>query len=318
MQTIASVLQREQIDVVYSPFAWPDGTAGLPAATAAHIPIVVSLRGVDALVVPSINYGSTLAKWYLHNLRITLSTADHVIGVSKCLAERGVELGARPSQTSILLKGVHADVFKPADKSYARRQLGLVDAPTILFAGNLIPVKDPMTLLQAFKHVCDQIPQARLILCGTGSLEGEMRTFVSTQTLEDRVRFAGHVSRDQMPLYFQACDVFVLPSLSEGSGNVLVEAAACARPSVGSNSSGIPDYIDEGITGLLFEPQNALDLANKLSSLLNSPALLQEMGLAARERVEKLHLYDHYIDQLIDVFRKVKHRQLPTEIRRSS
>jgi glycosyltransferase involved in cell wall biosynthesis len=303
LRTISRVIQQEQIDVIYSPFCSPYETAGLPAATLAGIPVVPSLRGADVLVEESIGYGNTLDPNSRKRISATLSRADHVIGVSRAIADRGIELGASAHTTSVVLKGVDEVRFSPADTAQARRKLELDDVPTVLFVGLLIPRKGVACLLGAFEIVRQRIPNAQLVLCGEGPELATLKDIARERNIDSAASFVGRVERDLMPEYFRACDVFVLPSLTEGSGNVLVEAGACAKPLVGTNTAGIPDYIDEGVTGYLFQKNDPDDLADKLVAILQDKPLASRMGEAARKRVEKQHTYDQMIDQLLGIFR---------------
>ena len=175
----------------------------------------------------------------------------------------------------------------------------------MLFVRNLIPRKAVNVLLEALQRVRTTLPDVQLIVCGTGPEHDRLQQQARQLDLDTHVKFPGWVERPTIPLYFQACDVFVLPSLTEGSGNVLVEAGACARPSIGSNVAGIPDYVDDGVTGWLFEKGNAVDLADKLSKVLTDPQRAKQMGEAARRRVESKHAYGRMIASILDVFRNV-------------
>lgn len=302
---IEDVLRRETIDVIYSPFAWPKGTGGAPAAAAAGVPLVISLRGADVLVEPSIGYGQALDAGHVGRISAALHSAAHVIGVSRSLADRAVELGADPKRVSVILKGVDHERFTPGDTRGARHALGLEDRPTVLFVGNLIPRKGVDVLLDAVQRVQATLPDLQLIVCGTGPEQDRLQRLTEQLGLGGHVRFAGWVERPTIPQYFQACDVFVLPSLTEGSGNVLVEAAACAKPVIGTNVAGIPDYVEGGVTGWLFEKGDPADLAEKLLKVLTDPQQSAEMGHAARTRAESQHRYDQMTASILDVFRKV-------------
>lgn len=302
---IAQVIRRQSIDVVYSPFLWPNGLAGVPAAEETGVPIVASLRGADVLTLPEIGYGRTLIGRNRVRTTAVLKAVDHVVGVSAALAKRAIELGADPKRTSIVLKGVDVDRFHPRDQATARQRIRLPDRPTVLFVGNLIELKSPSHLISCMQHVRKAAPSAYAVFCGDGPLLAELKAQARESGLADHVHFAGHIGRDVIPDFFNACDVFVLPSLMEGSGNVLVEAAACAKPVVGSAVGGIPDYLDDGITGFLFRTGDVRDLAAKVTTLLTDPERAVRIGTAGRNRVEQLHKYDFMIDQLLALFDKV-------------
>ncbi|QDU36096.1 Alpha-D-kanosaminyltransferase [Maioricimonas rarisocia] len=302
---IADVVRREKLQLIHSHWIRPAGTGAVLARDLAGVPLVFTLRGADVFSEPSINYGQTLDPWTKQRIQHALSCADRIICVSTKIQERAHELGADPAKTQIIVKGVHEDRFCPGDREEARRQLGLDSRPTILFVGAFGPWKGIADLLEAFRTVRQRVPDAQIVFCGKGKLEADIRAFVDQHNLEKHVTIAGYIGRDALPTYFQACDVFVLPSLTEGSGNVILEASACSRTSVGTRVGGIPDYIADGETGYLANKQDAADLADKLSTILGDESLADRMGAEARRRVEENFRYDQMIDRTLAVYHDV-------------
>lgn len=311
LTAIVDVVRNEKIDVIYSPFAWPNGSAGVPAAQDAGVPVVVSLRGADIMVEESVGYGRMRDARVRAAFSKILQNVDHVIGVSRALVDRAVEFGVSPDKTSVVLKGVDWGRFSIGDAADARQKLTLPERPTILFAGNFIALKGIDCLLESFKLVQQVIPQAQLVMCGDGEEFEPFRLKVHDAGLENDVHLVGRIGRDKIADYFRACDVFALPSLSEGSGNVLIEAAACGKPTLGSNVAGIPDYIDDGLTGYLFEKGNPQDLSEKLIRILSDAEHARQLGLAGRERVERLHGYDQMIDAILETLEQTCRHSKP-------
>lgn len=299
---IEKVLRDEKIDLIYSPFAWPKRTAGLGAAQRVGVPVVVSLRGADAFSVSDLNYGVGHDQSVIES---TLSRADHVIGVSSALASQAIALGAPAERVSVVLKGVDVGQFSVGNRKESRVKLGLPNVPTILFVGNFVPIKGIDTLLDAYDRLIRECPDAQLVMCGDGSELEKVKKFQSEHPDTRRVILPGRVSRELIPDYFRAADVFVLPSLSEGSGNVLLEAAACGCPTIGSNVGGIPDYIEDGKTGLLFESRNVQQLAEKIQYVLTHSDSAEQMGDFGRERAVSHFQYHKMIDNLLDLFQRV-------------
>ncbi|MBW3600230.1 MAG: glycosyltransferase [Planctomycetes bacterium] len=307
--TAAAVVKQARIDLIYAPFAWPGGTAGAAVRRECGAPLVVSLRGCDALVEPSISFGETLDPGYRRRLAFALKTADQVVGVSRALVERALQLGCPPEKVSVCLKGVDHKRFVPGDRQAARAELGLPNRPTALFVGGLEPYKGVAAFPPAWKIVCDRIPDAQLVLCGDGRQCPLLQQEVRDRGLDGRVRFLGRIPRDKMPRYFHAADVFVFPSLAEGSGNALLEAAASGLPLVGADAAGIPDYLEDGATGLLFRKGDAADMAAKVVSIVQNPTWAGQLGRAARRRVELQFRYEQMIDRLTAVFQRALSRK---------
>jgi glycosyltransferase involved in cell wall biosynthesis len=150
------------------------------------------------------------------------------------------------------------------------------------FVGWLLPIKGPGYLLNAMTAVWQEHPDAELVFVGKGELEGPLRAQASFAGCEDRVKFLGW--RDDIPEIMPLFDVFVLPSLNEGMGRVLVEAMAAGRPVVASRVGGIPDLVRHGETGLLVTARDDEAIAASISLLLSNPAMAERMGAAGRLR----------------------------------
>ncbi|MEW4527081.1 glycosyltransferase [Maioricimonas sp. JC845] len=302
---IADIVRREELQLIHSHWIRPAGTGAVLASELTGVPLVFTLRGADVFCEPSINYGQTLDPWTKKRIKHALSVADRIICVSTKIQERAHELGADPAKTQVIVKGVHEDRFVPGDREEAKRRLKLASRPTVLFVGAFGPWKGIADLLEAFRTVRQQVPDAQIVFCGKGAMESDIQAFVEQHDLGDDVTIAGYIGREALPTYFQACDVFVLPSLTEGSGNVILEASACGRPSVGTRVGGIPDYIAEGETGLLANKQDPVDLADKLIAILADESLGAQMGAEARRRVEAEFRYDQMIERTVAVYHEV-------------
>lgn len=300
--SIATVIRQERIDVVYSPFAWPDGTAAAAVTQSSGVPLVLSLRGCDILVEPSIGYGNLLDRGFRRRLAFALPAAKQVVCVSRALAARAVELGAPPERVCVALKGVDHRRFTVGDKQQAREALNLPDRPTLLFVGNLLPCKGVALLPDALQKVQSRVPDVQLVLCGEGRLRRELEQAFAARGLKGHIHLVGRIGREEIPRYFQAANVFLFPSLSEGSGNALLEAAASGLPAAAADVGGIPDYLDHEATGFLFRKGDAADLAAKTLALLENPALAERLGQAARRRVETSFRYEQMISRLVALF----------------
>jgi len=163
----------------------------------------------------------------------------------------------------------------------ARRRLGL-DPHAYIFgtAGRLHPVKDQATLLRAFAAIANHLPQARLVIMGTGHLEGELKQLTMELGIAGRVDFLGQV--DNGAYYFKAFDAFVLPSLREPFGMVLIEAMAAGIPVVASCGGGAGDVV--GDAGLLFTPRDVEGLAVCLRQVTDWTTEEVGMRVAAADR----------------------------------
>lgn len=219
--------------------------------------------------------------------RVTYALNDHVIAVSKAVAESIVP-GPLPHRrplppVEVLIHGIDADRQRPGSRPAARRLLGLPeDAVVIGTVGNLTPKKDQSTLLCAFRALHDSHPHSRLVVVGTGPLRPALERQARELGLQGSVLFAG--MRDDVAEILPAFDVFALSSLFEGLSIALVEALAAGVPAVVTAVGGMPEVITHEREGLLVEPGDPAVLARAVERLLDDGGLRLRMSAAAIER----------------------------------
>jgi glycosyltransferase involved in cell wall biosynthesis len=169
-----------------------------------------------------------------------------------------------------------------------------------LFMGQIIPVKGLSTLLAALRH----IPAARLIVAGRGSESDRMKALAARDKL--KVSFVGFKSGEKLLQLIRGAMAVVVPSVwYENQPYAVTESFASGKPVVGSRIGGIEELIEDGVDGLLFDPKNPLDLADKLRWIHRHPARVRDMGHAARKKIE--HVFDptrHY-DDLMKIYRRI-------------
>jgi glycosyltransferase involved in cell wall biosynthesis len=181
--------------------------------------------------------------------------------------------------------------------------------------GRMVPIKDHQTLLRAAENLGEHGISVRLLLAGAGPELQRYQQFANgSAELSDRVVFVG--STIEVPALLNALDIFVLPSLSEGMSNTLLEAMASSLPVVATNVGGNPELVEDGRSGWLFQPGDVSGLTAKLERLTKDPNLRQALGQAARNRaVEQFSLelmIDRYRKLYLDLARK---RNLQTALK---
>jgi len=253
---------RNRVDVVLGAWAYPDGFAAVTVAQLLGVPCVVKLHGSDMNVVARMPGPRRQLQW-------ALPRASRIVAVSRPLAERAIELGVSPQRVDIVPNGIDREVFRPADRAEARRELGLdPDAKLVLYVGHLKEQKGVFDLLHAFRRVSSQLGDARLVLVGGGP--GRAACEALARQLGVAATFAGEQPHERIPRWFAAADVLTLPSWNEGMPNVVVEALACGRPVVASSVGGIPEVV-KGNAGALVTPRDPNGLADALRRVLRQP-----------------------------------------------
>jgi glycosyltransferase involved in cell wall biosynthesis len=223
-------------ELIYATWAYPDGWAAVRLARRAGLPVVVQVHGSDILVLTK----------HAKRRRLTfdaLRAADGVIAVSADLAGCAIQEGVPADRVRVVYGGVDAAVFHPGPKVDARKRLGLdrEPDPLLLFVGNLLPVKGLDVLIDACAALARDGFRFRCHLIGQGPLAEPLAAQIERHGLTDRVKLLGPKPQSELPDWYRASDLFVLPSRSEGVPNVLREAAACGLRCVATRVGGIPE-----------------------------------------------------------------------------
>jgi rhamnosyl/mannosyltransferase len=170
----------------------------------------------------------------------------------------------------------------PLTQTLRRQHPGIV----ILAVGRHVSYKGFDVLIRAMPAVD---PAARLVIVGTGPLTEAWQSLVAALGLQDRVFFAGLVTDEDLPAYYQACDLLCLPSLTraEAFGIVQIEAMACGKPVVSTRLGTGVDFVNiDDATGFTVEPGNPQELSGALNRIVRNPELRLRLGEAARQRAE--------------------------------
>ncbi|MCC6795081.1 MAG: glycosyltransferase family 4 protein [Candidatus Hydrogenedentes bacterium] len=210
------------------------------------------------------------------------------------LTQRGVDqhlaegVGTRDQWTSIF-SGIDLAPFDEAIRARAatRQSLGVAPDEFLIGAvGRLEPVKGFSYFVRAARIVLDSMPSARFILAGDGAERESLEALA--ETLGPRFQFLG--MRDDVPALMAAMDLCVVPSINEGMGRVILEAGAAGTPVVATNVGGIPEVVNETVTGLLVRPRDETGIASAVLSLAADRAQRERIGIAARDHVQKFSL----------------------------
>ena len=181
---------------------------------------------------------------------------------------------ASPERIGVIPCGVNLELFQRVDKELARRQLGFNDGKILLFVGRIEPLKGIDNLLVAMTHLRRRLAVRLVVVGGDDHSQSEMeRLHMLSQKLDiqDSVTFAGTVMQEELPRYYSAADVCVIPSYYESFGLVALESLACGTPIVATKVGGIDSIIDQGETGYSVNDNAPFHLADRIAALLSKP-----------------------------------------------
>lgn len=257
------------------------GLLGRAAAWLAGVPIIIHTPHGHVFYG---HFGPAASRFFLLLERLASRITDRLVALTARERADYVNYKVAPEEK---LETIHSGVdlrrFQAASRHLDRlpEQFDVpADATIIGFTGWLLPIKGVQVLIDAMGLVCNRSSRAHLVLVGKGDLEADLKAQCRRLGISKNVTFLGW-RRDVeniLPLF----DIFVLPSLNEGMGRVLVEAMAAARPIVASHTGGIPDLVTDRQNGLLVPPGNPEALAAALLEIIGQPDRARRMGLAGR------------------------------------
>lgn len=270
----------------------PGAVYARPFASRHRLPLVVTFHGYDVPILASPR------RWLPEHLRYALLgprvLREMTLGLCASTELRDLLLaqGVAAEQLRVHRLGIDVDRFKPGPRS--------AQPTDVVMIGRFIEKKGFEYGLRAFAKAARELPDIRLTLIGEGKREPVLRTMARENGVENRVTFAGPRSPDQVAATLSTAHVLLAPSVVEaGTGNresgliVVKEASAAGAVPIGTLHGGIPEIIDDGVTGFLVPERDVETLADRLTSVLRDPAKSREMGAAAREKM--LREYDNRV-----------------------
>ena len=234
--------------------------------------------------------------------RWAVSRASTVVAISNDTGVRVQEnWGLSADRIRLIHPGVDVNRFHPG-VSPARilEKHGLEGKKIILTTGRLAAgerYKGHDSVIECMPDILREVPNACYLIVGDGPDKERLRSLARKHGVADRVVLVGTVPDEDLPEYYAACDVFVMASrearsksgglMTEGFGIVFVEAAAAGKPTIGTRVGGIPDAVDDGITGLLVDPNDRMEMACAIVKIIEDEHLARRLGLAGRIRAEQ-------------------------------
>lgn len=251
-------------------------------------PYIVTVQGSDVYQAARIPFAGILTE-------MALNEAGRVLTLSHSLAQATRSLGVDSQRIEILPNGVDIERFHP---STAERQ------PYILFVGSLIERKGVKYLIQAMPQILRSFPDYRLVIVGEGPQLGQLCRLVSSLSIDKGVDFVGPKSPCEIHEWMQHATLFVLPSVEEGLGVVLLEALASGTPCVATLVGGIPDVVSSDV-GILVPPADSDALAGAVLRLLEDRHLWDTMSESARARAVTQFSWEMIGSRLVQIYRNV-------------
>jgi len=236
-------------------------------------------------------YKFLIRPWHLLPFR----NADAITAISSDLKKRALENGVKVP-IKIIPNAVDLKLFRPKEKA-------AVSGPKIILTVSRLVKKNGVDdLIKAGQYLNFDF---KILIIGVGPDESKLKKLTKKLNLENRVEFLGQVEYSNLPDYYHRANVFVRPSLSEGLGNVFLEAMACGTPIIGTPVGGIPDFLIERETGLFCQTGNPKSVAQKIEEILASESLRENLIKNGLEIVREKYNWDNIARQMEGVYDKL-------------
>ena len=300
---IVQVSRDERLDIIHAHYAVPHATAGylakqiLGASNGGKVPrVITTLHGTDITLLGA-------DRSYKEIVAFSIAQSDGVTAVSESLkADTYRELG-QTRDIRVIPNFVDVGSSERRDCADLRASFAPHREKLVIHVSNFRPVKRVGAVVEVFRQIHERVP-SRLLMVGDGPDLPDAAAQVRAAGLADDVRFLG--DQEQVGQLLSASDLFLMPSAQESFGLAALEAMACEVPVVASRVGGVPELVDDGVTGFLCPADNLEAMANASIRLLTDSALHARMATAARARaVERfadskiVPLYERFYDEVL-------------------
>jgi len=279
-------------DIIHAHYVSSYGTLG---ALCGFHPLVISVWGSDIFDFPK--------KSFLHKklIEFDLDRADQILSTSNTMA---IETKKYTNKNiKITPFGIDLNQFKPmkVDSLFEKDDIviGIVKALEKTYG-----VEDLIRTFAVLHKSLNKLP-LRLLIVGEGTQEVYLKQLVVDLNIGELTRFTGKISYEKIPEYHNLCTISVYPSINESFGVSVIESSACEKPVIVSNVGGLPEVVENGVTGLVVPFRNPLELSKAIEKLVLDKELRIKMGKAGRERVEKMYNWENNVSTMISIYRDI-------------
>ena len=255
----------------------------------------------------------TLGNKFLYNIlikpwhRLVFKKADIVTVISEHLKKRAIDNGVEESKIKVIPNAVDihrfAKKYNKQEPKITRNKLNIKeDEKVIITVSRLVKKNGVEDLIKAMKDI-----EAKLIICGTGEDKTRLKSLVKNLEIKDKVLFLGNIDHKKIPQYLWLSDVFCRPSLSEGLGNVFLEAMVAGLPVVATSVGGIPDFLRDGETGWFCQVKNPKSIAEKIDYILDdkNKEEVDKVVQNARQLIKEKYNWGLITKKMKEIFEKL-------------
>jgi glycogen synthase len=273
--------------------------------TGCGIPMVATMHATEAGRMHGIH--NDLNR-YIHQMewRLTFESWEVIVNSHSMHAELQRLFGVPKDKIVVIPNGTDPDTFNfDFDPYPMRSQYAGEHDQIILYVGRLVNEKGVQILLDAAPKILSACPGARFLVVGTGYYMDHLKNQARSLGIDNYVRFLGYVDDDSLKKFFKISDLVCIPSLYEPFGIVALEGMAAGKPVVTSDTGGLTDFVEHGVTGLTTYTGDSNSLAWGIMEVLRNPELAQRMAKDAYEKVQHIYNWKVIAKRTEELYEKV-------------
>jgi len=307
---IRQILKKEEINIIQAGQILPIGTVAWLYKKIFNVPYLVYIYGQDLVFMRH-------RRRKIKLIRTILKNADFVVTCSYYTKKLAVNFGAVDQKTIVSYPCPQMNKIEAVDPIKLREfknKYGLDNKKIILTVGNLVDRKGQDMTLKALPKVLTIIPDTIYAVVGQGPSKNKLKDLSVQLEIDNQVKFFDNISNQELTMFYQACDVFIMASRElkneqgqvsdvEGFGMVFLEANLYNKPVIGGRSGGVPEAVEHGLSGLLVDPEDKNDIANSLIKLLSDKDYADKLGRQGRERAVKKFITDVEINKIKELLK---------------
>jgi glycosyltransferase involved in cell wall biosynthesis len=288
---LKKVINKHKPDLMHAHYI---SSYGIMGSLCGFHPFIISIWGNDIYEFPK--------KSILHKglVKYAMRKADKILSTSQVMAKEICKYTNKKAEVTPF--GIELNYFKP----------DMLKEKSKIIIGTIKSLEEKYGLeylLKAFSIIKENHPQLplKLLIVGGGSMEVQLKKTAVDLNIDKDTIFTGKISYDKIVKYHNKLSISVFPSISSGEsfGVSVIEASACEKPVVVSNVGGLPEVVEENVTGIIVEPKNPQKLANAIEKLLLNEDLRISMGKEGRKRVKKLYNFENNLNDMINIYSKL-------------
>jgi phosphatidylinositol alpha-1,6-mannosyltransferase len=301
-----TLIIREKIDILICGVPVSLGFLGLLFYKTMKIPYIVFYYGGEFN-----KYRKRTVLFRL--LQVILRNARFIVANSEFTSQEVLKFDVDAERVIKITPGTDTDKFRPGlDSGKLKERFPLEGKKVLLTVARLARRKGIDSVISVLPRVIAQVPDLVYLIVGIGKDADYLRTLVKERSLEEHVIFVGAVTEEELPLYYNACDIYVMPNrqtegqeVLEGFGISFIEANACAKPVIGGISGGVKDAVLDGQTGLLVDSNSKALLADSIIRLAKDSEYANKLGNNGQQRVENEFRWGQRAQKMKEIIERI-------------